>query len=205
MNNIYRKEITEDELNICIFNAWKAAITFIEKSQDEYNEIEIKPEYLITVKIAEQIVNNIIGCSLSNFALKLEEDTKKVFKRCFKEVTYKHIINKLRKRSLPIWILRDDKDSEMRSGKIDITIYKKKPLAKLDSYHTYAIIEAKNFESHYKLLSNDLRRIEELISQYDEKSENLCKYGILTFSRRLNNKETGCSCPSPRKVRFEIS
>ena len=166
MNNLYRNEIDQLEIKKLILNAWKDSNSLIERSQDEYNNVELKPEYLITVKIADRIVNEIIENNLSTFALKLEEQTKYVFERCFQD------IRRDKNNNLKL-IRRGKRNSILRNGKFDITVYKKDTHSSIDSYRTYFVID----------------RIYELISSTDSNSANSMKYGILTFSKKLNKKE----------------
>lgn len=186
MKNVYRQEISLNDTIEIIYQAWYDCQQLIEISQDRYNNIELKPEYLVTVKIIDRIIKQFIETPSSNFAVKLEERTKNVFERCFQDLTRVDVESK-RIKFKP----REKKESIKRKGKFDVTIYKKNNFSKIDSYRTYCVIEIKNFETSYKKIKSDLDRIQELICCTDnDVSQNSCQYGILTFSIKLNKKMT---------------
>jgi hypothetical protein len=67
----------------------------------------IKPEYLLTVKVAEQL-----ALSKKGYVIKLEEDTSTFAKSCVK--------------SWNNGLVNDDSHNSKRNGKIDIVIYTNK-------------------------------------------------------------------------------
>lgn len=186
MKNLYRQEISLNEITEIIYHAWQDCQKYIDISQDLYNKRELKPEYLVTVKISDRIIKQAIETPMSNFALKLEEKTKDVFERCFIDLER---IDHPNKRKI-IFKKRQTNESKERKGKFDITVYKKDNFYKLDSYRTYFVIEIKNFESSYNKIELDLIRIKELMFREDMAANNSCQYGILTYSKKVNKKKT---------------
>ena len=65
-----------------IFKAWRDVTEFIENTQDEENKYNFKPEYLITVKVAENILLYFFNNNISEqYSILLEEKTSMAMTR----------------------------------------------------------------------------------------------------------------------------
>lgn len=70
-----------------IFKAWRDVTEFIENTQDEENKYNFKPEYLITVKVAENILLYFFNNNISEqYSILLEEKTSMAMTRREEEV-----------------------------------------------------------------------------------------------------------------------
>lgn len=102
----------------------------------------IKPEYLLSVKIAEQL-----ALSKSNYFIKLEEDTSIFAKSCVK--------------SWNNGLVNDDCHNSKRNGKIDIAVYSNKSNTGHSPKKPLFPIEIKNINpSKYNFLKDLERNIE---------------------------------------------
>ncbi|GAA4072651.1 hypothetical protein GCM10022389_17570 [Flavobacterium cheonanense] len=102
----------------------------------------IKPEYLLTVKIAEQL-----ALSKKGYLIKLEEDTSTFAKSCVK--------------SWNNGLVNDDSHNSERNGKIDIAVYSTKSNSGHYPNQPLFPIEIKNINpSKYSFLKDVERNIE---------------------------------------------
>ena len=179
-HNIYRKDISVSEIIETINIGWQKALKFVEYSQSEDKNLELKPEYLITVKIADSIVENLIVNPVSNFSLILEGKTSDAYERRKSEINLT-----ITKNRIVEYIFRKKSDSNIRKGKFDIVLYKKEYLAGSDQYRTYSVIEVKNIKFSNRQLMLDILRINEIIKTNNNSDNYQLNYGILTFSEKV--------------------
>jgi len=172
---VNKKEILVDS----ILDGWERAEEFIRRSQYESGEFQFKPEYLISVKIADSIVNTFYKNGIGEkYSVILEDNTKYAFQRRNPEVIeYDQVGFPLKLRG---------KEKCARPGRFDITIYENDFLCFLDSYNTYCIIEIKNYNGKYSSIQKDINRIRNILTANNTSS---IEYGYMTFSLYPNKKD----------------
>jgi hypothetical protein len=155
-----------------ILKGWSNVSEFIYNTQDDENKHHFKPEYLITVKIAENIMQYFIDKHLlDQYSILLEEKTSKAITRREKEVLEYSKYRVPKK-------YRANKESK-RKGRFDIVIYEKEYNYTLDSYRTICVIEIKNYYGYFTTIQRDISRINELID--NSIISNSFEFGIMTF------------------------
>jgi len=124
-----------------IFKGLKEVFYFNQLAQIDPSDY-IKPEYLLTVKIAEQLALN-----KSDYLIKLEEDTSTFVKSCVK--------------SWNNGLVNDDSHNSERNGKIDIAVYSTKSNSGHYPNKPLFPVEIKNINpSKYSFLKDVERNVE---------------------------------------------
>jgi len=162
-----------------VLKGWDNVTEFIYNTQDEENNYHFKPEYLITVKVAESILLYFYkNRLLDQYSILLEEKTSKAMTRREEEVLDYHKSGVPKK-------YRARKESE-RKGRFDIVIYKKDNHYTLDSYRTICVIEIKNYYGNFNKIKKDITRINE----FKDSSiiSNSFEFGLMTFIIRPEKK-----------------
>lgn len=162
-----------------VFLGWDNVTEFVNNTQDEENHYHFKPEYLVTVKIAESILKYFqLNGLLDQYSILLEENTYKAMTRRENEVLeyYKSGSPKL---------FRSKKES-YRKGRFDIVIYHKNYFYSLDSYRTICVIEIKNYSGNFNQIKKDIVRINDFIDF--SIISNSFEFGLMTFIIRPEKK-----------------
>jgi len=163
-----------------IFKAWRDVTEFIENTQDEENKYNFKPEYLITVKVAENILLYFFNNNISEqYSILLEEKTSMAMTRREEEVIEYSKSRVPRK-------FRSKKETK-RKGRFDIVVYKKESFYTLDSYRTVCVIEVKNYYGYFKKIQEDINRIFEFTNK--DVKNNSFEFGIMTFIIKPQKKD----------------
>jgi hypothetical protein len=116
-----------------IFEGVKHAFDYTEKTRGEIEAL-IKPEYLLTVKIAESI-SSLNSLTNPSYIIKLEEPTSEFSYGCLPNYSSEK------------FILTEPKDSYIRKGKIDIAVYSTGKHAQFHYLKALFPIEVKSFNN----------------------------------------------------------
>ena len=148
--------MNEDEfvstLQTGLKNSYCKAILFSEKQ----NKV-IETEYLITVCVANALVDNNVGVG-SPYKIILECPTKTFSKSCFPKILQSKKI-----------IRRSDKEHNTeRNGKIDIVVFKDEVTSICDDRSAFAAIEIKGFNKSKQTILEDLKRNTEYFKFVDD-------------------------------------
>lgn len=130
-----------------IFEGIKQAFDYTEKTRGEIEAL-IKPEYILTVKIAESI-SSLNSLANPVYIIKLEDSTSNFSYSCLPNYSSEK------------FILTEPKDSFIRKGKIDIAVYSTGKHPQFHYPKALFPIEVKSFNnSKYAFLADVKRNIE---------------------------------------------